>query len=195
MNWESSGTPTQVEVGNKLITKAHLIAEVMNNFFVDKVKQIRNSMGSAGLQLSSCLKIMAGKSCKLDLAHVTEEKVRKTLCSLTNSKSLAIDELDNYSIKLAADVIARPLHHIITLSILQQKFPTQWKYAKVLPLHKKDSTLEPKNYRPVAILSPLSKVLEKLVYEQLYNYFSRNKILHPNLHGYRKHLARHKLLF
>ena len=187
MNWKSSGTPSQIEVGNKLITKAYLIAEVMNNFFVDKVKQIRNSMGHAGLQLSSCLKIMAGKSCKLDLAHVTEEKVRKTLSSLTNSKSLAIDELDNYSIKLAADVIAGPLHHIITLSILQQQFPTQWKYAKVLPLHKKDSTLEPKNYRPVAILSPLSKVLEKLVYEQLYNYFSRNKILHPNLHGYRKH--------
>ena len=93
MNWKSSGTPSQIEVANKLITKASLIAEVMNNFFVDKVKQIRNSMGNAGLQLSSCLEIMAGKSCKLDLAHVTEEKVRKTLSSLTNSKSLAIDEL------------------------------------------------------------------------------------------------------
>ena len=70
---------------------------------------------------------------------------------------------------------------------MQQKFPGQWKYSKVLPLHKKDSTLEQKNYRPVAILSPLSKILEKIIYEQLYNYFSRNKILHPNLHGYRKH--------
>ena len=77
----------------------------MNNFFVEKVKLIRNSMGHVGLQLASCVKIMAGKSCKLDLAHVTEEKVRKTLSSLTNSKSLAIDELDNYSIKLAADVM------------------------------------------------------------------------------------------
>ena len=44
----------------------------------------------------------------------------------------------------------------------------------------------PKNYRPVAILSPLSKILEKIIYEQLYGYFSRNNILHPNLHGYRK---------
>ena len=43
-----------------------------------------------------------------------------------------------------------------------------------------------KNYRPVAILSPLSKVLEKIIYEQLYEYFTANKIFHPNLHGYRK---------
>ena len=43
-----------------------------------------------------------------------------------------------------------------------------------------------KNYRPVAILSPLSKILEKIIYEQLYNYFTANKIFHPNLHGYRK---------
>ena len=48
------------------------------------------------------------------------------------------------------------------------------------------STLDRKNYRPVAILSPLSKILEKIVYEQLYSYFTNNKILHSNLHGYRK---------
>ena len=48
------------------------------------------------------------------------------------------------------------------------------------------SSLESKNYRPVAILSPLSKILEKAMYEQIYNYFTNNKIFHPNLHGYRK---------
>ena len=46
--------------------------------------------------------------------------------------------------------------------------------------------MERKNYRPVAILSPLSKILEKIVYEQIYQYFSMNKIFHPNLHGYRE---------
>ena len=43
-----------------------------------------------------------------------------------------------------------------------------------------------KNYRPVAILSPLSKVLEKIIYENIYNYFTVNKLFHPNLHGYRR---------
>ena len=129
---------------------------------------------------------MEGKHCKLDLKHVPVSYVRKLISSLKNSRSTAIDELDNYSVKVAGPVITKPLHHIITLSLLQEKFPTSWKIAKVLPLHKKESTLVRKNYRPVAILSPLSKILEKIVYGQLYSYFSDNLILHPNLHGYRK---------
>ena len=58
-------------------------------------------------------------------------------------------------------------------------------YSKVLPLHKKESQLVRNNYRPVAILSPLSKILEKIAYSQIYDYFTCNKIFHPNLHGYR----------
>ena len=186
MNWKSTGTPSQIEVNNQLVTSARLIAGLMNQFFIDKVRLIRAGMSQVVTNLAHCLKIMENKRCRLSLQHITEEKVRKLLTSLSNSRSTAIDELDNYSVKVAADVIAAPLHHIITLSIMQQRFPSSWKYAKVLPLHKKLSTLERKNYRPVAILSPLSKVLEKFIYEQLYNYLTVNKILHPNLHGYRK---------
>ena len=186
MNWKSPGTPSQIEVNNSLITSAALIATHMNQFFIDKVRLIRASMGQVVTNLGHCKKIMENKRCGLRLHHVSEQKVLKIIESLSNSRSLAIDELDNFSVKLAAEVIPRPLHHIITLSIMQEKFPSSWKFAKVLPLHKKLSTLEMKNYRPVAILSPLSKVLEKIIYEQLYEYFTANKIFHPNLHGYRK---------
>ena len=97
-----------------------------------------------------------------------------------------MDELDTYAVKISADQIAKPLHHIITLSIIQNKFPTGWKYTKLIPLHKKLGKLDRANYRPIAILSPLSKVLEKVVYLQIYKYFTTNKLFHPNLHGYRK---------
>ena len=186
MNWKSTGTPSQIVVNNILVTKASVIAEYMNQFFIDKVRNIRIGMRNVAWGVASCLPIMAGKNCKLGLSHVSEDKVKKLIKGLSSSKSLAIDELDNLSVKIAADVITPPLHHIISLSLLQQRFPSQWKYAKVLPLHKKECILERKNYRPVAILSPLSKILEKIIYEQLYGYFTRNHILHPNLHGYRK---------
>ena len=130
--------------------------------------------------------IMVGKNCKMKLDHVDVPKVLKILKSLSNSRSTGIDELDNFSVKLAAELIAQPIHHIISLSIIQNKFPYSWKYSKVLPLHKKLDKLDRKNYRPVAILSPISKVLEKIVYEQIYNYFTRNHLFHPNLHGYRR---------
>ena len=111
---------------------------------------------------------------------------RLLLKGLKNSRSKSVDELDSYSVKISVDHIAKPLHHIITLSLMQNKFPTAWKYTKVIPLHKKLSQLDMSNYRPVAILSPLSKVLEKIIYQQIYNYFTINKLFHPNLHGYRQ---------
>ena len=70
--------------------------------------------------------------------------------------------------------------------IMQKKFPSCWKFTKIVPLHKKNSTLKIENYRTVAILSPLSKILEKVAYEHIYNYFDRNKLFHPSQHGYWK---------
>ena len=168
-----------------MITSAKKIAHYMNEFFIDKVQTIRSGMAAASFSVTKLKDIMKNKTCKFQLGHVNVSKVRKVLKSLSSSRSTGIDELDNYSIKLAAELIAQPIHHIVSLSINQDKFPHGWKFSKVLPLHKKDDKLERKNYRPVSILSPISKVLEKIVYEQIYNYFTRNQLFHPNLHGYR----------
>ena len=128
---------------------------------------------------------MEGKTSNLYLQFITVQKVRKLLSQLKNKKSISIDQLDNFSVKLAAGYLAEPLHYVINLSIMQQKFPGCWKVTKIVPLHKKQSTLKPENYRPVAILSHFSKVLEKAVYEQIYRYFTGNNLFHPSLHGYR----------
>ena len=186
MDWEhSGGPPHQLRVGSKLITKASSIASEMNNFFIQKVKKIREGIIYLPNLFLQCKEIMRNKSCRFAPRHVSVDKVNKLLKNLKNSRSTSIDELDNFCVKIAANEIDKPLHHIITLSLIERKFPSSWKYSKVIPLHKKDCKLECKNYRPVAILSPLSKILEKVVYEELYNYFTRNKIFHPNLHGYR----------
>ena len=187
MDWESSGGPPgQLSVGGKLITRASLIASEMNEFFLEKVRNIRIGIPHLGNSFTECKSIMKSKTCKLGLSHVSLSKVNKLLKNLKNTRSTAVDELDNYCVKISADIITRPLHHVISLSILQQKFPESWKYSKLIPLHKKGSKLERKNYRPVAILSPLSKILEKVVYEQIYEYFTRNLIFNSNLHGYRQ---------
>ena len=187
MGWKSQGIPTQLKVGNELVTSAKSIARYMNEFFLNKVEIIRAGMAATRFNLDKVHSIMFSKSCSLQLSHVSLEKVTKILKSLSNSRSTGTDELDNFSVKLAAELIAEPVHHIVTLSIINKKFPQSWKFSKVIPLHKKEDVLDRKNYRPVAILSPISKVLEKIVYEEVYSYFTDNKLFHPNLHGYRKH--------
>ena len=178
MDWkQTGGPPHQLRIGNKLITKASLIASEMNIFFIQKVAKIREGIAFLANLFPKCKEIMQHKNCKLGIRHVSVLKVNKLLKNLKNSKSTSIDELDNFCVKMSADIIDKPLHHIITLSLMSSRFPTSWKYSKVIPLHKKECKLECKNNRPVAILSPLSKILEKVVYEQMYNYFSRNKII------------------
>ena len=185
MGWTSPGTPSQIKVKNDLITSAKEIARHMNEYFIQKVLAIRSSMQAAYFSISTVRSIMKNKKCKLQLSHINVGKVQKILKSLSSSRSTSIDELDNYSLKLAAEYITLPIHHILCLSIIQSRFPQSWKYSKVLPLHKKDDKLDLKNYRPVSILSPVSKIVEKVVYEQIYEYFTRNNLFHPNLHGYR----------
>ena len=189
MEWASPGPPTQLEVEEEnritLYTKAKDLARVMNTYFISKVENIRKGLKKVPENLSGCQKIMRGKNLFLALKFVTVKKVKSLLSSLKNKTSSSVDQLDNFSVKLAAPYIAGPLHHVITLSIMQQKFPTSWKLTKIVPLHKKKSVLKKENYRPVAILSPLSKVLEKIMYEQISHYFEKNGLFHPSLHGYR----------
>ena len=77
------------------------------------------------------------------------------------------------------------LTHIVNLSISLRQFPSYWKNAKIIPLHKKDDQLNPKNFRPVAILPVFSKVLERVVFNQIIEYLSSNNLLHPSHHAYR----------
>ena len=46
--------------------------------------------------------------------------------------------------------------------------------------------MERKNYRPVSILSPVNKILERVVHDQLYSYFANNHLFHPNVMGFRR---------
>ena len=160
MEWRSVGSPSRIEVDNCLITSAHSIAEHMNNFFIEKVRKIKSGMKTLTLSLNSCKLIMEGKQCHLNLSFVTVGKVEKMLRKLSNSKCTSIDGLDNFSVKLAAQVIAPPLHHLITLSLMQQSFPSSWKFAKIIPLQKnvKLSPLE------IKIIAQLPSFLQLVKY-------------------------------
>ena len=90
-----------------------------------------------------------------------------------------------YDLKLACDELVPSITHIINLSIIQKKFPSSWKISKVIALHKKDEMFLAKNFRPVSLLSVISKVLEKVIFLQLFKYLEDNSLIHPSHHAYR----------
>ena len=70
-------------------------------------------------------------------------------------------------LKDGAEVIACPLSHIINLSLQSSQILEDMKSARVVPLYKKQSTTQTGNYRPVSIINVTSKIIERIVYNQL----------------------------
>ena len=65
-------------------------------------------------------------------------------------------------------------------------FPDDLKIAKVTPIYKADDKSDLSNYRPISKLSYFSKILERIMYNRLYQYLTENKILYPKQFGFQK---------
>ena len=63
------------------------------------------------------------------------------------------------------------------MSLSEGIIPTEWKAAKVTPLHKSGPRTELENYRPISVLPALSKILEHIVHRQLLTYLENNRLL------------------
>ena len=86
---------------------------------------------------------------------------------------------------MAASIVAPSLTDIFMKSILTGIYPTEWQLARVTPIFKKGSKSDINNYRPISVIPVVSKVLEKLVYDQLYHYLNDNKLLSSCQSGFR----------
>ena len=106
-----------------------------------------------------------------------------------SSKSFGNDQLDSWSLKIIANHIHLPLHHIINLSISSGVFANKWKLAKVVPLFKggKLSRNTPASYRPISLLPIVAKLVEKVVQTQLLQFMEKSGQMSTNCHAYRFH--------
>ena len=75
-------------------------------------------------------------------------------------------------IKENKDIVAF-IHHNFNNSLSSSTFPTVVKYADFKPVFKNDDKTDKGNYRPISILLTLSKVYERLIYNQMYPYFDK----------------------
>ena len=71
-------------------------------------------------------------------------------------------------------------------------FPSDMKYAELTPAYKKADNLCKDNYRPLSVLTVVSKIHESVINDQLYNYFS--DIFHKFLSAFRKKYSCQSLL-
>lgn len=119
-----------------------------------------------------------------NLNHFTVmyETVHDILLSLNVHKACGPDGLSARILSECADELAVPMTKLCDLSLRQGKFPTIWKRAHVAPVFKKGDRKDPTNYRPVSLLSICSKILERVVCNQLVAHVA--PVLSPAQHGF-----------
>ena len=116
---------------------------------------------------------------------VTAEQVAQLLSAVDVGKATGPDDVSPRLLKNCSRELADPLTTVFTSCLNEKKWPSIWKKARVVPIHKKNSRSEPSNYRPISLLSVVGKVLEQIVATAICQHLSENHLLSDRQFGFR----------
>lgn len=103
--------------------------------------------------------------------------------SLDQNKTNSPDHLPNIFYKKTMNNLLTPLQLLFNSSLHQRVFPTQWKLSLITPIHKSGDKANILNYRPISIISTVSKIFEKIMYSHIHELI--NSQIAPQQHGFR----------
>ena len=191
-------TPNCIEKtfkGEKLsLTKAIDIANEFNDFYVNVADKILEKTKYSGNKHFT--QYLRNSNQNSFLARpTTPQEVADLIKLIDTNKSAGPNSIPNRILKELADAISVPISSICNNSFISGIYPDILKISKVIPIHKKESKLEVANYRPISLLSNIDKILEKLMFNRLYQFLESNKCLYELQFGFRqKHSTNHALL-
>ena len=155
------------------------ISEHFANYFCDKIRTIRANFSNQVDDVPSVQKPKI-RNKLFNLEPASEDEVRKIIMKSV-SKSCDLDPIPTNILKALLDILIKPITTIINLSLESGTFPLSFKEAHVTPLLKKSNlpVINLKNYKPVSILSFISKIIEKVVSNRLQAHINSNKLKNP----------------
>lgn len=169
-----------LELNGSDITDKKLIANTLNEFFVNSVEDINQSIPSVSNPI--CRNIDCENIFELEV--VSQEQVSAVLMSLNSCMDPKF--ISPKHLLDAMPVIGSFYTNLINESISKGKFPKCWKESTVIPVPKTTRPKRPEEFRPINNMSALEKPLEKIVKEQLIGYVEANNILSDFQSGYRR---------
>ena len=172
----------EIQANNRTINNADDMAEAFNVHFTNIAKMLTRDIPVGEVEAESFL---SPSDNSFSLKPPSIDIVLDLLKKIDEKKATGLDKIPNKLLKMAASIVAPSLTDVFTKSILTGIYPTEWKLARVTPIFKKGSKSDINNYRPISVIPVVSKVLEKLVYDQRYHYLNDNKLLSSCQSGFR----------
>ena len=129
--------------------------------------------------------VLPSTSKSFDKIVFKPKHVRKLLQHLKPDKATGPDLIPTKVLKECCAELASPLCQLFDLCFTNGIFPNQWKTASVTPIHKRGSKADPTKYRPISLLSNISKIMEAVVQKQLQQFLLANNLISSRQFGFR----------
>ena len=113
---------------------------------------------------------------------LSTEEVCHALQNLNPFKAHGSDGLPSRILKECANQLAPSLHYLFTKSLKVSQVPVEWKLANIIPIYKKGSKDNVENYRPISLLSIVSKTLEQWALNHMSQHIQSN--IHLPIFGF-----------
>jgi hypothetical protein len=172
--------------GDIKLTEPKDIAERFNKYFGSIGEAMAQTISYNG-QMKPDSYLNANHKNVFNFHPIDTNDTTDIIKKLKTKQSTGYDGLSTSLLKRLLPVLVEPLTYIINSSLQTGIFPDKLKTAKIIPIHKKDCKHKIENYRPISLLPSISKVFEKVAYEQLSTYLILNEFLYENQYGFRSH--------
>ena len=159
------------------VTNIEQKATILNDYFVQQCSEL--ATGSTLPTFQPRCRVL------LEKVDIDRGKVLKLIRSLDSKKAHGCDDISIAMIKICDASIVEPLCLIFEKCLETGIYPSVWKKANIVPIHKKESRQNKKNYRPISLLPIFGKIFEKLLFDTLYCHLCDNNLLTQNQSGFR----------
>jgi hypothetical protein len=178
--------------GNTLSTPTD-IANGFNEYFINCAKPDCTLPQFDFKQALSKLDRCPANKHSMFLFPASYNELKNIIKNLKNTTG--VDNIPTKLIKTCSTYLLEPIFQICNESLASGIFPDMYKTAKVLPLHKKGNIKDPSNYRPISMLDPFSKIIEKLMSIRLMDFLVKFNIFTNEQHGFLKKRSTESAVF
>ena len=159
-----------------------MAADVFNDFFASIGEKLRNPEFDYKQALGYVDRIKKS----MVFYEITRKEIENALYMLKNEGSNGHDGINNKIIKLSLPVISVRICSPFNQCVKSGYFSQILKVAKIIPLFKRGLKEFLENYRPISLLSSLSKIFERIIFNRMYNFANKQKILYEKQFRFQK---------
>ena len=179
-----SSNIAEININGNIDNECEHIAEHLNDYFVN-IGPTLASESVCSFVNEELLCNSTDVNSQFNFHTINESSTLKNLKNLKISKATGVDGIPAKILKLSYNIISPSFTYIFNLSISTGVFVDDWKRARVTPVYKSEYRRKCEDYRPISTLPIISKIFEKEIYGQLYQYLINNSLFSRFQSGFR----------